>query len=58
MVLLYCGPPSRRSGPDPLKVGVLRGLPPKNKTPQNFKDAFTDAEFNVDHDFVIKLDLA
>ena len=32
----YCGPLSRRSGSDPLKVGISRGLPPKNKTPQFF----------------------
>ena len=31
---------------------------PKNKTPPKCRDAFLDAEFNVDHDFAIKLDLA
>ena len=54
----YYGPLSRRSGSDPLKVGILGGLLPKNKTPQKKLRCFSDAEFNVDHDFAIKLDLA
>ena len=33
------------------------GLPPKNKTPPKLLRWVLDAEFNVDHDFFIKLDL-
>ena len=51
------GPLSRCLGSDPLKVGILDGLPPKIRHPKN-QDDFSDADFNVDYDFAIKLDLA
>ena len=48
----------KHSESNPLKISILRGLSPKNKTPQKFEDAILDAEFNVDYDFFAKIGLA
>ena len=43
---------------EPAKSWDFGGPLPKNKTPPKFSDAFSDSEFNADHDFVIKFGLA
>ena len=42
----------------PLKVGILRGSPPKQNAPQQYLAVVSDAELHVNYDFAITRGLA